>query len=230
MPIITPQLATWALVTMAVGVLASASAPFDDPERGAPFDPTAMKARLSDLAAFAATIASVRASTTADTAGGACDESSGLRCAVDLIDSNNQIQASVVVYWLSDGVTDFSIVVRSASGRPAGIGRAGCSAGYELVHGGHTPDRFDVALCADASGRLEYNGIERKTDRGIKLAPCPVAPDQWEVTNDGFRYLVNGAISATRSQLEVYQPDGKLIYSGQFTTVRFPPLAPLVSC
>lgn len=208
----------------AVSLLAGRA--YDDPSRGAPFDPELLAARLVELEAFDGTVRGVRPSSSAYPDGGddlapSCTRSAGLVCQVDLVGSGEELLASVIVYWFDDGVTDFSIVTRSRDGLATGIGEARCSDGSELIHGGHTPDRFDIAICMDPSGAVEYNGKIRHSDLGIQLSACRIESDHWEASNEGFRYLVDGSASTTRSSLDVFDPDGELIQSGRFTSVRF---------
>lgn len=207
---------------------------YDDPSRGAPFDPGLLAARLVELEAFEGTVGAVRPSLSAYPDGGddlapSCTRSAGLLCQVDLIGSSQELLASVIVYWFADGVTDFSIVTRSSDGVAMGVGEARCSNGSELIHGGHTPDRFDIAVCIDDTGAVEYNGKVRHSDLGIQLGACQDGADRWEATNEGFRYLVDGSGSTTRSSIEVFDPDGELIQSEPFTSVRFDhPAAPAI--
>ena len=212
-----------------------ASAAFDDPDRGAPFDPGVLAARFIELQAFAGFVTSVQPSTTAypdsdPELAPSCGRSVDLYCQVDLIDSTGGARASVVVYWFDDGVTDFSIITRSSSGAANGIGGAVCGPGFELLHGGHTPDRFDIAVCIDGTGAVQYNGMIRNTELGIQLEACQEGAEQWVALNEGFRYLVDGSISATRSSVDVFDPDGILIQSGPFTSVTFSPSTTPTRC
>jgi hypothetical protein len=199
------------------------------------FDAALLSARLDELRAFEGSVAAVRPSTSAypDAGSGlapACGQSSGLYCQVDLVGDGDQLLASVVVYWFGDGVTDFSILIRDSAGEATGIGEARCSAGLRLLHGGHTPDRFDIAVCVDDAGRIEYNGWERGTDSGIRLAGCQDGPERWTATNEGYVYLVDGSSSPVTSHIRVYDPDGELALEGPFTAVELPaPTAP-ASC
>lgn len=198
--------------------------PVDDPAVGAPFEPDLLSGRLVEIRALSGVVETVRPSETAHTAvpiglGPACAQASVLSCEVDLFDSAERVLASIVVYWLDDGVIDFSIVRRDVGERPVGIGEALCSQGYELLHGGHTPDRFDIAVCIGDGGAVEYNGAERGKDLGIRLAACARDRGEWTAVNEGFRYVVNGSASAPRSEIEVFDPDGDLLEAGFFTTV-----------
>ena len=212
-----------------------ADAPIDTAGQGAPFDPELLPSRLDDLAAFSGTIDAVRPSTTAypdagDDLAPACDQSSGVYCQVDLIGAGDELVASIVVWWFGDGVTDFSIVTRSGNGEATGIGEAQCSAGTSLLHGGHSPDRFDVAVCVDDGGRLEYNGWERGTDIGIRLDACEDGPEVWMATNEGYTYVVDGSASPVQSRIRVYDTTGAQILDGLFAAVRLPVPATPAGC
>jgi hypothetical protein len=211
-----------------------ASAPFDDPARGAPFDPALLTRRLAELDRFRGSVDSVRPSTDAHPdaeagVGPACARAYDLYCEVDLVDGSGSTVASVIVYWFGDGVTDFSIVNRSPAGDPVGIGEARCSPGYRLVHGGHTPDRFDIAVCVDAGGGVEYNGRVRSEDQGIRLDACTDGP-VWVALNNQHQYLVDGGGPTSRSRIRVIDPDGEQIVNAPFTTVAFEPQAAPLAC
>lgn len=201
-----------------------ATTPLADDELGAPFDPGLLGARLRELAAFSGTVSALRPSPAAypgsdGALAPACGRSTGLFCQVDLVGAGDALLASVVVYWFGDGVTDFSIITRSSAGVANGIGEARCSPGFSLLHGGHTPDRFDIAVCVNDSGELEYNGAERGTGLGIRLDACQEGPAQWVADNEGFRYVVD-TVSEVRSTIEVFNPSGTIVEDGPFTTVR----------
>jgi hypothetical protein len=194
-----------------------------------------LEGRLSDLAAFDGTVARVEPSTTAypdasEELGPACDDAGGTYCQVDLFDGDEELVASVAVYWFGDGVSDFAIVGRAPDGRATGIGEAHCGPGTALLHGGHSPDRFDVAVCVGEDGRIEYNGWERGTTSGIRLDGCQEAPDRWLATNEGYRYLVDGSGSPVMSALRVYDPSGENLLDETFAAVRLPAAGSPVSC
>ena len=201
-----------------------ASQGFDESTRGAPFDPTTLSGRLPELEALAGSVDSV--SPSADP----CDRAVLVRCPVDVLAPGGQLLVTVVVSWFDDGVTDFSIVKRSSDGSPSGVGQASCGPGFTLLHGGHTPDRFDIAVCMDPDGAVEYNGRIRNTELGIRLVACQLAERQWQATNEGFRYLVDGTPSDNRSTIQVFDPDGDRVELDPFTTVRFDPPATAVAC
>ena len=211
-----------------------ASDALGDDQQGATFDVGVLTDRLVDLETLGADVQEIRASTSAypDAApelGPACDRSTGLYCQVDLYNSSDSLLASVVVFWFGDGVTDYSIIRRTSSGAAVGIGEAGCSSGLGLLHGGHT-DRFDIAICADETGALEYSGAERGTENSIRLDACQDASDRWVADNLGFRYVVDGTGSSVRSQLDVFNPSGTSIENGPFTAVRIADAATPTSC
>ncbi len=212
-----------------------ATTAFDDPAKGNPFDPSVLAGRLIELDELDATPTMVTPSSNAFPDAGtdlapSCQEGAGLICQIDIGSSSGQIQASVIVHWFDDGITDFSIVTRSETGAPDGIGEAQCDPGYELVHGGHTPDRFDVAVCVDQSGSVQYRGQVRHEDSGIRLDGCRQGDDQWIALNEGYRYLVDGTVSATRSTIQVFNEAGVLTTDQPFTSVRFDPVVTPASC
>lgn len=196
-------------------------------DAAAAFDPELVSRRLDDLRAFAGIVENVVPSTIAypgadNGLGPACGRSAGVFCQVDLAAPDGEAVASVVVYWFGDGVTDFSIVARSRAGGATGIGIARCSPGFSLVHGGHT-DRFDVAICGNESGELEYSGAERGTDLDIRLEACQDGPDRWVAVNEGFRYEIDGSSTEVQSSLEVRDPRGDLASAGAFLPVELAP-------
>lgn len=211
-----------------------ATDPLDDADQGAPFDRAILEGRLSDLAALAVDGSSVRPSAeasfpTGDGLGPACARSSGLLCEVDVIGPADSVVASVIVYWFGDGVTDFSILPRGDGGAYEGVGEASCSPGFELVHGGSS-DRFDIAVCVDASGEVEYNGADRDREVGIRLEGCRADEIRWEARNVGFLYVVEEAGRPIGSRIEVLNPSGETVEDGLFTTVRREPPATPEAC
>ena len=153
-----------------------------------------------------------------------CRTDPTLACQVDLFDRRDRRIGSVVVHWSGDGVVDVSILPRQADGDVIGVGEARCSVGSTLLHGGHTPDRFDIAICIDQRGSLEYVGRERGTTIGIRLSACQDRAGRWEADNGGFLYVV-AEESAARSTIEVFNPAGMAIEEGPFTPVELPPPA-----
>ncbi len=195
----------------------------EDEAQGAPFDLQVLEDRLADLRAFSGSVTAVRPSADGfpdapDTLGPACDRTSGLQCQVDLLGPGDRLVASVIVYWFGDGVTDFSILTKSGAGTYNGVGEARCSGGFELLHGGHSA-RYDVAVCVNASGRLEYNGADRGRGVGIRLDACQRGASRWEALNGGFLYVVEEQASGVRSRVDVFDPSGVAIEQGVFTTV-----------
>ena len=138
------------------------------------------------------------------------------------LDGADGMLASVVVYWFDDG--RHRLLDRDQGRKwPPGGYRPGPCAGWasELLHGGHTPDRFDIAVCVDPSGpyRVQRSGA----CRGLAYPARPAAsggPTSGTAVNEGFRYVVDGAVSTTRSTINVFNPAGDLIESRPFTAVR----------
>ena len=89
-----------------------------------------------------------------------------------------------------------------------------------MLHGGHTPDRFDIAVCIDGSGQIEYNGAVRGENQGIKLAGC-AGGSTWVAFNNQHEYRVE-AVSASRSYITVFAPDGEVLVDEPLTSVTFP--------
>lgn len=210
-----------------------ATNPLPDDQQGAPYDADRLEERLADLQALGGSFETIELGVLDDGGsdlGPSCSRSSGIYCQVDLRRSNGQAVASVIVYWFGDGVTGFSIVNRSEDGTARGIGDARCSAGHQLLHGGHAVDRFDIAVCVDDSGRLEYNGKERGSVAGLTLTACPDNEKRWVARNGGHQYIVDGSGSDVRSYIEVIDPAGARILRSPFTSVDLVPPAKPASC
>lgn len=207
--------------------------PVDDPAVGAPYTPQGLTARLADLAGLASGQAGVRPSTTAhptSVTGPACDGARGEVCDIEVFDGSGRLRATVIVHWSGGGVTDFVIVDPSDTGTPGGVGRAVCSPGFNLIVGGHGVDRFDVAVCADPSGTVEYQGASRENGKGITIAACAAGADAYRATNNGFGYTVSGADGPQRGRLTVLDPAGKTVVDTVFTPFRATPAVPLTPC
>ena len=207
--------------------------PVDDPTVGAPYTPGGLTARLPTLAGLVSGQPDVRPSTTAHPAsptGPACDGDQGEVCDIEVFDGSGRLRATVVVHWSAGGVTDFVIVDPSDTGTPGGVGRAVCSPGFTLILGGHGIDRFDVAVCANASGAVEYQGASREKDQGITIAACALGGDGYRATNNGFEYTVSGADGPRRGRLTVLDPSGETVIDTLFTAYRATPAGPLTQC
>lgn len=214
-----------------------APTPVDDPALGARYTPTALTARLADLSGLVEEgRPDVRASTTAHpgAAGGpACDDGADGAtpvCDIEVFDGAGHLRATVVVHWAGGGVTDFVIVDPSDTGAPGGVGRAVCSPGFTLLVGGHTVDTFDVAICANASGAVEYQGASRESGDGITIAACAAGSDVYRASNNGFGYTVTAALGPRRGQLAVLNPSGKSVVDTTFTPYRTTPARQLTPC
>ncbi len=214
-----------------------APAPVDDPALGAPYTPAALTARLADLSGLVEEgRPDVRASTTAhpgSNGGPACDDGADGAapvCDIELFDGAGHLRATVVVHWAGGGVTDFVIVDPSDTGAPGGVGRAVCSPGFTLLAGGHAVDRFDVAICADATGAVEYQGASRESGDGITITACAAGSDVYRASNNGFGYTVKAALGPRRGQLSVLNPSGKTVVDTTFTPYRTTPARALALC
>lgn len=214
-----------------------APSPVDDPALGAPYTPAGLKARLADLSGLLeAGRPDVRPSTTAHPAsaiGPACDggaDGAATVCDIELFDGAGHLRATVVVHWADGGVVDFVIVDPSDTGAPGGVGRAVCSPGFTLLVGGHAVDRFDVAICADAEGSVEYQGANRENGQGITITACAAGSDVYRASNNGFGYTVNGAAGPQRGRLSVLNPSGANVLDTTFTPYRTTPAGALTPC
>ncbi|MDH4364005.1 MAG: hypothetical protein OEY70_07995 [Acidimicrobiia bacterium] len=210
--------------------------PIDDPALGAPYTPAYLTPRLADLSGLVEGRPDVRPSTSAHPAspiGPACDNISGGAgsvCDVEVFDGSGRMRATVVVHWAGTGVTDFVIVDPSGTGAPGGVGLAVCSPGFTLLVGGHAVDRFDVAICTDARGAVEYQGASRENGDGITITACTAGRDLYEATNNGFGYRVKGVAGPQRGQLTVLNPSGATVLDTTFTPYRTTPAAPPDQC
>ncbi|MEZ5407245.1 MAG: hypothetical protein R2761_04415 [Acidimicrobiales bacterium] len=211
--------------------------PVDDPALGAPYTPAYLTPRLADLSGLVEGRPDVRPSTTAHPAspiGPACDNppgGAGSVCDVEVFDGSGRLRATVAVHWAGSGVSDFVIVEPSDTGAPGGVGLAVCSPGYTLVVGGHAVDRFDVAICTDTRGAVEYQGASRANGDGITITACTAGRDVYEATNNDFGYTVKGAVGPQRGQLTVLNPSGATVLDTTFTPYRTTPAAaPLDPC
>lgn len=208
----------------------------DDPALGAPYTPAYLTPRLADLSGLVDGPPDVRPSSTAHPGspiGPACAEgASGATsvCDVEVFDGSGRLRATVAVHWADSGVTDFVIVGPSGTGAPGGVGRAVCSPSSTLLVGGHTIAKFDVAICADADGAVEYQGVSRETGVGITIAACVAGSDVYEATNNDFGYTVSGAVGPQRGRLTVLDPSGKTVVDTTFTPYRTTPAGQLDPC
>ncbi len=213
-----------------------APAPVDDPALGAPTTLAYLEARLADLSGLVDEgRPDVRASTTAHPGPGgpACDDGvdgAAPVCDIEVFDGAGHLRATVVVHWAGGGVTDFVIVAPSDTGAPGGAGRALCSPGFTLLVGGHAVDRFDVAICADLTGAVEYRGVSRASGDGITISACSSGSDTYRATNNGFGYTVKAALGPRRGQLSVLNPSGETVVDTTFTPYRTTPARPLAPC
>lgn len=214
-----------------------APSPIDDPALGAPYTPAGLTARLADLSGLLEEgRPDVRPSTTAHPAsaiGPACDggaDGAATVCDIELFDGAGHLRATVVVHWADGGVVDFVIVDPSDTGAPGGVGKAVCSPGFVLLVGGHAVDRFDVAICADVAGNVEYQGANRENGDGITITACAAGSDVYRASNNGFGYTVNGAAGPQRGQLSVLNPSGANVLDVAFTPYRTTPAGPLSRC
>lgn len=202
---------------------------FDHVQRGGPYDPDDLRRRFSELDAFAGQVASVRPSPDAypdddPELAPSCASSYGPYCQVDLLTSDGSRVASVIVYWFGEGVTGFTVVERDPGGAPIGVGTADCSPGYQVIHGGQTIDRFDISVCVDGSGQVEYNGRVRNEDLGITLPACRDG-ESWVAHNGATVYRVAPVDQSTRSHVTVTNPDGTTQVDAHFTRFEHPPVA-----
>ncbi len=213
-----------------------APGPIDDPALGAPYAPAELTARLAALSGLVKDgPPTVRPSTTAHPAsatGPACDTGPGAAatvCDIEVFDGAGRQRATVVVHWAGGGATDVVVVERSDTGVPGGVGQAVCSPGLTLVVGGHAVDRFDVAICADADGAVEYRGANRANNQGITIPACAAGPDEYRATNNGFVYTVKAA-GPRRGVLAVVDPSGDTVLDTAFTPYRTASSRPLAPC
>lgn len=119
--------------------------------------------------------------------------------------------------WVSGGFLD-------VDDNPVGYRLARCSGGLQLVVGGRTADgAWDVAVCADSRGELEYNGISTETEASIRLPACLTASGRYRAENAGTRYIVNEDGSAGASWLRVRLPNGDLAIDEPFGSIETGP-------
>ncbi len=99
------------------------------------------------------------------------------------------------------------------------VGLAYCSSGSTVVFGGDTKS-FDVVVCADGAGTLEYHGVKRETGDGIRLPACEGSSRRYLASHGESRYVVDAVLdTAGSTSVQVYDPSDELIVDDVFLGV-----------
>lgn len=122
----------------------------------------------------------------------------------------------------------------------AGTGLATCSPGYTVVFGGRTEPTsdglvYDAAVCANATGMLEYYGIDISSPkRDIRLPACQSTPDVFRavVQKPLQTYVIDGSVGTpSGSSIIILDAKGTVTWrAAAFASVMTAPRTGLASC
>lgn len=103
---------------------------------------------------------------------------------------------------------------------PTSVGLARCEDRGVVTFGGSTESGFDVVICVDDIGRLQYHGVEVATGLEIRLSACQVAAGLFAALNDDTLYLVDGRTSeAFSSDVSIHDGTGSRYFNDLFVGV-----------
>ncbi|MEQ8842259.1 MAG: S8/S53 family peptidase [Acidimicrobiales bacterium] len=103
---------------------------------------------------------------------------------------------------------------------PTSSGSARCENREVATFGGSTEAGFDVVVCIDTNGNLQYHGVEVATGLEIRLSACQVADGLFAALDGNTLYLVDGRIpEAFSSDVSIYDESGSRYFNDLFVGV-----------